>query len=287
MADEAVTPKSLAKRGFWSLWEDIAKEGGRWLFFSLLAAGGGLTALLAMLKVYWAIIVAVVIVAAGTLFVLVSAILAIRTSASAASGKSAAPAPGPAAPATKSDVTIFAPWGAGMQVKGIAFIDTPSISYTQDVSPAAFYCTCHVRFAGFFENAEASPHELHLTSVGGKTVLARMETEQTATRAGITRYIGRADLQVMGREILNSNSGHNGMLQVPIPEKMLVDIEVRLPSGTALAAHRMSGVKLDFEMVNSKYKSFRVTVVNEPNVQIGPQGPLFVDVFGLSGPFLD
>ena len=57
-----------------------------------------------------------------------------------------------------------------------------------------------------------------------------------------------------------------GMLTVPIPDNTFVDVEVRLPSGSELASHKSSGVKLDFEMVGADSKHFRVRVTNETNV---------------------
>lgn len=102
-----------------------------------------------------------------------------------------------------------------------------------------YFCDCQMSLFRFAENVEPPP-ELRLTSHAGTLEIAKLAIDQRgSSRPGVVYYSGQAQWSSL-QQTARQDRLTNGMT--------LHDVEIRLPTGAALAAYHQSRVMMGFEI---------------------------------------
>jgi hypothetical protein len=176
------------------------------------------------------------------------------------------------------DVTVYAPRGE-TRARGIAIVLGVSIEAIRHrpTDNPVFQCRCGVALHGLEPSATASPAELKITGSGDRDELVTLKaivpakvTGPGATVPGISLYGGIIYQSGFPRLVnaVRRQMGDVFPFSLPPSEPAYCRVEVRLPDGEALERHRLSGIKMDFELYNEQKKDFLIQIPS--GVSIGP-----------------
>jgi len=141
-----------------------------------------------------------------------------------------------------------------------------SFEYKEEGGEAVFVCTCVAQFLGVPGGVKCSPSELRLTGIGGERDLARLEATHVLDSPNGMTYIGRGRWRALMDCVKQTMSPPTGIEALilsetsPPPRGMFCNVEIHLPRGHAGDAHESSNVKMDFELLGSRFQSRLVRV---------------------------